>query len=114
MHRHHHPGEVSNAAHVWNERERVFRVVGAKSWSLATFVDGLKAVRAEDVPRFEAITRAMLKAAQPFAHDCKLPGSKGTLLLSLQSLTPPRVVVRLCGQTYLDGKGRTTAKIQTV
>ena len=34
-------------------------------------------LRKDDVPRFEAMTKAMLKAAQPFAHDCKLAGNGG-------------------------------------
>jgi hypothetical protein len=213
-----HPVSVATAPHAWNDRERVYRVVGAKTWSLATFVDDLRALRKEDVPRFEAMTNTMLKAAQPFAHDCKLAGngapvdlksiwtfsfdvqatkagvmssarssgsfvttaspsgsgvgaisnlratdfrlrmtskgktrsltmhvgapiafnhgygtllrtqlvvvasndagcrkgSTGTLLVSLQSLTPPRVVVQVCGHTYLDGTGRVRARIQTV
>jgi hypothetical protein len=211
------PEPVSTAAHAWNDHDRVYRVVGAKTWSLATFVDDLKALQAADVPRFEAMTDAMLKAAQPFAHNCGLAGngkpvslesiwtfnfdvqttsagvtssanssgsfvttastgtavgaisklvakdfrlkvaskgktewlaihvgapiefehgygsrlrthviviasndracrkgSTGTLLVSLQSLTPPRVIVQVCGQTFLDGKGRVSAQIQTV
>ena len=40
-------------------------------------------------------------------------GSKGTLLLSLQTMTPPHVAVRICGQTYLDGKGKVAARIET-
>jgi hypothetical protein len=207
---------VSTAAHAWNDRDRVYRVVGAKTWSLATFIDDLGALRKADVSRFEAMTKTMLRAAQPFAHDCKLPGnggpvnvksiwtfsfdaqttsagvtssgrssgtfvttartsgdsvgtisnlfgadfrlrvtskgttrslaihvgapidfrhgyglalrthvvvtasndpgcrkgSKGTLLVSLQSLTPPRVAVTVCGHTYLDGKGRVTARLE--
>jgi hypothetical protein len=67
----------STAAHAWNDRERVYRVVGAKTWSLATFIDDLGQLRKDDVPRFEGMTNAMLKAAQPFAHDCKLAGNGG-------------------------------------
>ena len=213
-----HPEVVSTGPHAWNDRDRIFRVVGAKTWSLATFVDDLGQLRKDDVPRFEAMTRTMLEAAQPFAHDCTLAGnggpvdlqstwsfsfdvqtttagvtssastsgsflttastsgsavgtisnlgardfrvrvtskgktrwltihvgapiefrhgydsllrthvvviasneagcgkgSTGTLLVSLQNLTPPRVAVQVCGQTYLDGKGRIRAQIQTV
>jgi hypothetical protein len=212
-----HPEVVSTAAYAWNNKDRVYRVVGAKTWSLATFIDDLHVLQQPDVPRFEAMTKAMLKAAQPFAHNCSLAGnggpvdlksiwfftfdaqttrggvtssgrssgsfvttanpsgssvgeisnlfakdfrlsvkskgktrsmtihvgspivfqrsygsllrthlvvtasnddgcrkgSKGTLLLSLQSLTPPHVAVRICGQTYLDGKGRVGARIET-
>ena len=212
------PEPVSTAAKAWNDHDRVYRVVGAKTWSLATFVDNLRELGKNDVPRFEAMTDAMLKAAQPFAHNCKLAGnggpvtlksiwtfnfdvqttsagvtssarssgsfvttaitsgsavgtisnlvarnfrlkvtsagktrwlvihvgapiefrhaygsllrtqlvvigstdagcrkgSSGTLLVSLQNLTPPRVVVQVCGHTYLDGKGRVGARIQTV
>ncbi len=212
------PEPASTAAHAWNDHDRVYRVVGAKTWSLATFVDDLGELAKNDVPRFEAMTDRMLKAAQPFAHNCGLAGnggpvslksiwtfsfdvqtttagvtsrarssgsfvttaitsgsavgtisnlvardfrlkatsngttrsmaihvgapiefrhgygsllrahlvviasndtgcrkgSTGTLLLSLQNLTPPRVMVKVCGQTYLDGKGSVTARIQTV
>jgi hypothetical protein len=203
------PQPDSTAAKAWNDDERVYRVVGAQTWSLATFIDNLRALGKNDVPRFEAMTDAMLKAAQPFAHNCQLAGnggpvtiksiwtfsfdahatnagitssakdsgsfvttastsgssvgtitnlvaknfrlkvtskgkseflaihvgapiqfqhgygsllraqvvvtasndtacrkgSSGTLLVSLQSLTPPRVAVNVCGQTFLDGKG---------
>jgi hypothetical protein len=212
------PEPASTAAHAWNNRERVYRVVGVKTWSLATFVDDLNALGTADVPRFKAMTNEMLRAAQPFAHNCSLPGnskpvdlksiwsfsfdvqttkagvtssgrgsgsfvttasssgstvgkisnlfatnfrlslttkkktrwlsihvgtpiefrhsygsllrirlvvtasneagcrtgSTGTLLVSLQNLTPPLVRVRVCGHTYLDGKGQVRAKIQTV
>ena len=211
-----HPQSVATAGHAWSDRERIYRVVGAKTWSLATFIDDLGQLRSDDVPRFEAMTNAMLKAAQPFAHDCKLAGngapvdlksiwtfsfdvkttsagvtssakgsgsfvttassggavgaisslsatnfrlkvtskgttrwlgihvgaplefrhgygsllranlvvsgstdpgcrkgSTGTLLVSLQSLTPPRVALRVCGHVYLDGKGRVRAQIET-
>jgi hypothetical protein len=209
---------ASTAAYAWNNRDRVYRVVGSKTWSLATFVDNLGELGTADVPRFEALTNAMLAAAQPFAHNCKLAGnggpvdlksiwtfsfdaqttstgvtssardsgsfvttasttgstvgtirdlrasdfrlelrrggkrqwlalhvgapiefqhsygsllrtvlavtsssdtgcrkgSTGTLLLSLQNLTPPRVVVKICGKTYLDGRGSVRARIETV
>jgi hypothetical protein len=212
------PEPASTAAHAWDDVGRVYRVVGAKTWSLATFIDNLRELGTSDVPRFEAMTDGMLKAAQPFAHNCKLAGnggpvtiqsiwtfdfdvqttsagvtssgrssgsfvttastsgkaigtisklvarnfrlrvkskgktewvaihvgapiefrhgygsllrthiivigsndaqcrkgSSGTLLVSLQTLTPPRVVVQLCGQTFLDGKGRVVARIQSV
>jgi hypothetical protein len=212
------PEPASTAAHAWNDHDRVYRVVGAKTWSLATFVDDLGGLGKNDVPQFEAMTDKMLKAAQPFAHNCGLAGnggpvslksiwtfsfdvqtttagvkssarssgsfvttaitsgsavgtisnlvarnfrlevtskgnvewlaihvgapiefrhgygsllrthlvvtasndagcrtgSTGTLLVSLQSLTPPRVVVQICGHTYLDGKGQVRAQIQTV
>jgi hypothetical protein len=212
-----HPTSVATAAHAWNNRERIYRVIGAKTWSLATFIDDLRELGTDDVQRFEAMTNAMLKAAQPFAHDCKLAGngapvdlksiwsfsfdvktsragvtssasssgsfvttasngsavgaisnlsgtdfrlkvtskgttrwlgihvgepiefrhgygtllrthvsvtgstdpgcrkgSTGTLLISEQSLTPPRVALSVCGHTFLDGKGRVRANIETV
>jgi hypothetical protein len=213
-----HPQSVATAAHPWNDRERVFRVVGAKTWSLATFIDALGFLHGQDVPRFEAMTKAMLNAAQPFAHDCKLSGngapvriktiwtfnfsakttsggvtssaassgsfvttasststaagaisnlqvsdfrlkvsgsgktrwfgirvgdpiefrhgygtilradafvtgstdtacrkgSKGSLTISLQPLTPASVAVQVCGHTYLNGKGAVSAVIKTV
>jgi hypothetical protein len=211
------PEPPSTAAHAWSDGDRVYRVVGSKTWSLATFVDNLKALGKNDVPRFEALTNAMLKAAQPFAHNCMLAGnggpvslesiwtfdfdaqtttagvtssagssgsfittastgsgagmisklvvkdfrlkvaskgkrqslaihvgapiefrhgygsllrahivvknsseagcrkgSTGTLLVSVQTLTPPRVIVQVCGQTFLDGKGKIRAQIRTV
>ena len=41
-------------------------------------------------------------------------GSSGTLLVSLQNLTPPRVVVQVCGHTLLDGEGDSVrAQIKT-
>ncbi len=208
---------IATRAQAWNDSDRVYRIVGAKTWSLATFVDNLKQLETNDVPRFEVMANSMLKAAQPFAHDCKLAGnggpvsltslwtfsfdvqttsagvtssasssgsfettadtagsmvgtirdlratdfrlelaskgkkqslalhvgapiefrhtygsllrahivvssssdtacregSAGTLLVSLQNLSPPRVVVQICGHTYLDGKGTVRARIQT-
>ena len=73
---------VATQAKAWNNRDRVYRVVGANTWSLATFVDDLGELGTNDVPRFEAITNAMLRAAQPFAHDCKLAGSGGPVELT--------------------------------
>jgi hypothetical protein len=213
-----HPQSVATAAHAWDDRDRIYRVIGAKTWSLATFIDNLKQLTPSEVPRFEEITRDMLKAAQPFAHNCKLAGngapvgiqslwrflfkvkttsggvtstaetsgsfattanpsggpggaisnlratdfrleltghgkartmrihvgapiefrhghgatlmahvvvtastdsgcgkgSTGTLSLSVATLTPSRVALQVCGQTYLDGKGQVTASMQTV
>ena len=211
------PEPASTAARAWSDDGRVYRVVGAKTWSLATFVDNLRELGKNDVPRFEAVTDAMLKAAQPFAHNCQLAGnggpvnlksiwtfsfdvqttsagvtssarssgsfdttatsgsavgtignlvaknfrlevknngnttwlaihvgaaiefrhgygsllrahlvvigsndagcrkgSSGTLMVSIQNLTPPRVVLQVCGQTFLDGNGSVSARIQTV
>jgi hypothetical protein len=212
------PQPATTARHAWNDRERVYRVVGAKTWSLATFIDDFNAIPKAQEPRFEAMTNQMLRAAQPYAHDCKLAGggkpvqlkaiwsfgfdvqtkkagvtssgqgsgsfvttaspsgttigtissllatnfrlkltskgktrsltirvgspiafqhsygsllrahvvvaasnepgcrtgSTGTLLVSLQSLTPPLVRVQVCGHSYLDGKGKVKAFIQTV
>ena len=70
-----HEQAVSVTDHAWNTRERVYRVVGDKTWSLATFIDAGQMLRTADVPRFEAVTRAMLKSAQPYAHNCKLAGN---------------------------------------
>lgn len=213
-----HPQNAATSDHAWSKRDRIYRVVAAKSWSLATFIDDLGQVPANDVPRFEAIANEMLAAAQPFAHDCKLAGNggpvdirsiwtfsfdahtssggvtssagtrgsfatiasapgasagtisnlaadnfrlkaashagkwwlalhvgtpigfqhgygavlraqlvvlasseagcrkgaTGTLTLSLQYLTPPRVSVTVCGHTYLDGKGQVSLQMKTV
>jgi hypothetical protein len=213
-----HPEVSSISAHAWNDRDRTYRIVGAKSWSLATFIDDLKGLGKDDESRFEAVTKAMFAAAQPLAHNCKLPGnggpvnvksiwifsfdvqtsrasvtssatsngsfittagpngntvgaisglaaadfhlkvtskgktrwlaihvgspiefrhgygsllrthvevtsstdsqcrkgSPGTLLVSLEDLTPPRVALQVCGHTYLDGEGRIRARIATV
>ena len=75
------PEPASTAARAWNDDGRVYRVVGAKTWSLATFIDNLRQLGKNDVPRFEAVTDAMLKAAQPFAHNCKLAGNGGPVNL---------------------------------
>jgi len=213
-----HPQNVATAAHAWSESQRIYRVVGAKTWSLATFIDDLKALTPADVPHFESVADAMLAAAQPLAHDCTLAGgggpvdiksiwtfrfdarttsggisssaktsgsfvttasttgvgvgaitnlfandfrlrvaehgktgsievhigdpivfrhgsgsllrahvvvlgsnehgcakgSVGTILLSLQYLSAPRVAVHVCGQTYLDGKGQVSAQMKAV
>ena len=212
-----HEQAVSTTDHAWNTRERVYRLVGDKTWSLATFIDAGQMLRTADVPRFEAVTKAMLKSAQPYAHNCKLAGngdpvgvkslwtfnfdvttkkagvtssattrgsfvtasvsentfgsianlfaadfhlnvkskgkthslgirvgapiafshgygsnlrthvlvtasndpgcrkgSQGTLLVSSQNLTPPHVALRVCGQTYLDGKGAISVVMKTV
>lgn len=214
----HRPQPIATRAKAWNGRDRVYRVVGANTWSLATFIDDLGQIEPNQVKRFEAMARAMLAAAQPFAHNCKLAGngapvdlksiwtfsfdakttsagvtssasdsgsfdttanpyggnvgaisnlvaadfrltikgkrkaesvglrvgapiefrhsygsllriqlrvtasndascrtgSAGTLLVSLQQLTPPQVVVQVCGHTYLHGTGSVRARIQTV
>jgi hypothetical protein len=213
-----HPQSVATAAHAWNDRDRIYRVVGAKTWSLATFIDDLKVLGPSDVPRFEAIANKLLESAQPYAHNCKLAGngspveirsiwtfsfdattsdggvtssgrttgsftttpdasggaigaitnlfadnfpirvksggktssltihvagpisfqhrygsilkahvvvlastmpgcvkgSTGTMLLSIQYLSEPRVGVTVCGHTYLNGKGQVTAQMKTV
>jgi hypothetical protein len=72
-----HPEDVATAAQAWNNRERIYRVIGANTWSLATFVDDLGQLGPADVPRFERIADMMLRAAQPFAHNCKLAGDGG-------------------------------------
>jgi hypothetical protein len=213
-----HPQNLATGARAWNERDRIYRVVGAKTWSLATFIDDLRQLQPGDVPRFEAMANEMLAAAQPFAHGCKLAGNggpvgiqsiwtfsfdahtsgggvtssakttgsfvttantqgasvgtisnlhadnfrlkaashgsrwslalhvaapigfhhgygsvlqarvvvlasnesgcstgaTGTLILSVQYLTAPRVAVTVCGRTYLDGKGQVSAQMKTV
>jgi hypothetical protein len=70
-----HPQNEATSAKTWNDKDRIYRIVGAKTWSLATFIDDLKQLTAADVPRFEAIARSMLQNAQPFAHNCKLAGN---------------------------------------
>src|SRR4029078_8054278 len=72
-----HPEVVSTAAHAWDDHDRRSRVVGAKTWSLATFIDDLGALRKADVSRFEAMTKTIVGAAPPFSQDCKLPGNGG-------------------------------------
>jgi hypothetical protein len=212
-----HAQNAATAPRAWNDRDRIYRVVGEKTWSLATFIDDLRQVSAPDVPRFEAIANSMLRAAQPFAHDCKLAGgggpvdieslwtfsfdaktssagvtssgkttgsfittadasggsvgaishlsasnfrlrlsgrlkgslelhvgdpidfhhsygsvlrarlrvlastekgcgkgASGTLLVSVQYLTPPSVAVQICGHSYLDGRGQVSAQLKTV
>jgi hypothetical protein len=41
-------------------------------------------------------------------------GATGTLVLTVQYLTPPSVAVKICGHTYLDGKGDVSAQMKTV
>jgi hypothetical protein len=68
---------TSAGAYPWSDYDRAYRIVGAKSWSLATFAYHLDDLSKDDVPRFEAMANAMLKAAQPFAHGCPLAGDGG-------------------------------------
>ncbi len=72
-----HPEAVSTASERWNDRVRVYRIVGMKSWSLATFIDNLHQLSSADVPRFEAMANELLKGVQSFAHNCSLPGNHG-------------------------------------
>ena len=213
-----HPESVATSAHAWNDHERIYRIVGVNTWSLATFIDDLKQLTPSEVPSFERLTNVMLKDAQPLAHDCKLQGNgkpvdlksiwafnfdvqatshgvtstgktsgtfdtiagnsggsvgaisnlaandfrlkatgagkrlsielhvgaaidfrhdygsllrahvvvrasndsgcrkgaTGTLVLSFPYLSPPRIALRLCGGTYLDGKGVVSAAMKTV
>ena len=53
-------------------------------------------------------TRVVVTASRD--SGCR-KGATGTLLVSLQNLTPSRVALKICGHTYLDGKGRVTARI---
>ena len=71
----HAPAASSIAAKAWNPTQRVYRVIGAKTWSLATFDDAVKQLKPEDVPRFEAMTQEMLKGVQGYAHNCSLAGN---------------------------------------
>lgn len=71
-----HPQNVATSAHAWDDSERIYRVVGKKTWSLATFIDDQKQLTSADVPRFEAVTNKMLEDAQPYAHDCGLAGNQ--------------------------------------
>jgi hypothetical protein len=70
-----HPQNAATSAKTWNVTDRIYRIVGSKTWSLATFIDDLKQLAPADVPRFEAIARTMLADAQPLAHNCKLAGN---------------------------------------
>jgi hypothetical protein len=70
-----HPQNAATSAKAWDEKDRIFRIVGVKTWSLATFIDDLKQLTPADVPRFEAIAKKMFDDAQPFAHNCKLEGN---------------------------------------
>jgi hypothetical protein len=71
----HPPAGPTIAAKAWNAQQRVYRVIGAKTWSLATFIDDLNQLKPTDVPRFETMARLMLKGVQPFAHNCSLAGN---------------------------------------
>jgi hypothetical protein len=70
----HPPAAPSIAAKAWNDRQRVYRIIGVHTWSLATFIDNLKQLKPTDVPRFETMAKLMLKGVQPFAHGCSLAG----------------------------------------
>jgi hypothetical protein len=70
-----HPQNAATGPHAWNDQDRIYRVVGRKTWSLATFIDDLNFLSPTDVPRFETIADSMLASAQPFAHNCKLAGN---------------------------------------
>ena len=72
-----HPQNVATSARSWNEHDRIYRLVGAKTWSLATFVDPLGQLKTDEVSRFETVTQDLLVAAQRFAHNCKLAGNGG-------------------------------------
>lgn len=79
-----HPQNAATSSKAWNGRDRIYRIVGSKTWSLATFIDDLKQLTPADVPRFEAIARSMLEHAQPLAHNCKLAGNgKQTVVKAL-------------------------------
>ena len=69
------PQPPSTAARPWHSSDGVYRVVGSKTWSLATFIDDLKALGTSDVPRFEKVADTMLTDAQPLAHNCGLAGN---------------------------------------
>jgi hypothetical protein len=70
-----HPEAVSTASEAWSDKTRVYRVVGKKTWSLATFVDPAHQLVDTDIPHFEAIANTLLKGVQSFAHNCSLAGN---------------------------------------
>jgi hypothetical protein len=72
-----HPEAASTVSQAFNRRSRTYRIVAARSWSLATFIDNLRQLTPAEVPHFEAIANTMLKDAQPLAHNCSLPGDHG-------------------------------------
>ena len=60
---------------------------------------------------YGSLLRAHVVVAASNDPGCR-KGSTGTLLVSLQSLTPPRVAVQVCGHSYLDGKGAVSAQMK--
>ena len=56
----------------WDNTERLYRVLSPTSWSYATFYDAYARLQCNEVGAFEAITRTMLKSAEPVAHNCNL------------------------------------------
>jgi hypothetical protein len=56
----------------WDNQGRLYRVLSNTSWSYATFGDSYNQLSGNEVGAFEAITRAMLKTAEPVAHTCSL------------------------------------------
>jgi hypothetical protein len=72
-----HPEAASTVSQPFDSRTGVYRKVGVKSWSLATFIDALHALTPANVPRFVTVANEMFKDAQPLAHNCSLPGNNG-------------------------------------
>jgi hypothetical protein len=68
---------LPNGGFAWNAHDRIFRVVGSSTWSVATFYDFLQVLRGDEVTRFEAVTRELLGRSAPAAHGCPAPGSAG-------------------------------------
>ena len=56
----------------WDNHDRLYRVLSDTSWSYATFFDAYGQLQGNEVGTFEAITRTMLKSAEPVAHNCGL------------------------------------------
>jgi YD repeat-containing protein len=56
----------------WDNQGRLYRVLSPSSWSYATFYDAYAQLQGNEVGAFEAITRTMLKSAEPIAHGCSL------------------------------------------
>jgi hypothetical protein len=56
----------------WNNRNRMFQIVGNDRWVAAAFEDLGRTLNRHQVSSFELITRELLNSSAPSAHTCAL------------------------------------------
>jgi hypothetical protein len=56
----------------WDPTLRVYRIVSLTRWADAVFSDFQNQLRPGEVPSFEAVTRQLMRNAEPYAHACKV------------------------------------------